>query len=317
MYKKTFLMSALLSIWIGIEARVIVVDDDGTGDYKFIREAVAAADSGDTIFVKKGVYYEALINLNIPLFLLGEDMDSTIIRGARECSFIEVSSANCTIQKFTFYASFREATGITCWNTSPFIAYNNFRWEERAFPAWGILCYGDASPVIHYNNFYILPDQGYVIYLLKDTLDIDARYNYWNTTDELEIQKMIRDSMDYGDLGTVNYTPWLEGPVGISEESSPNSPTFFLNQNSTNPFSSSTQIVYQLAGKRPTRVSLKVYNMTGRLIKVLVDEVQMSGIHAVNWNGRDYQGNKVPSGVYFYRLETEEYTAVKKVVISR
>lgn len=318
MNKKTLLMLALLSSGIGLEAKVIVVDDDGMGDYRTIGEAVAVADSGDTVFVKKGRYVVFEITLNVPLSLLGEDTDSTIIEGIRDYPMIVVGSEGCIISRFTFYTKGCNVTGVGCWGTSPLITYNNFIWEGvNAYLAHGIKCWYDASPFINYNNFYISTDLGYVIELCMDSLNIDARYNYWNTTDKLEIQEMIYDNMDYGDLGTVYYSPWLEEPVGISEESSQSSPISFLGQNFTNPFSSPTLIVYQLAGKRPMRISLKIYNTTGKLIKVLIDEVQMSGIHTVNWDGRDYQGNKVPSGIYFYRLETEGYAEVKKAVISR
>jgi hypothetical protein len=59
-------------------AKVIVVDSSGAGDYTIIQEAVANADSGDTVFVRKGTYFAPTlqdtfgsIDLNVPLYLLG------------------------------------------------------------------------------------------------------------------------------------------------------------------------------------------------------------------------------------------------------
>lgn len=52
-------------------------------------------------------------------------------------------------------------------------------------------------------------------------------------------------------------------------------------------------------------------------MRILVDQVQEGGIHQVRWDGRDRQGNPVGSGVYFYRLEAGEVSAVRKMVLVR
>lgn len=316
MYKNALLMIALLSIGVGLEARVIVVDDDGTGDYMTIQEAVAVADSGDTVFVKKG-RYSGEVYLNIPISLSGEDMDSTIIEGVWKSHIIEVGGANCIIQKFTFLAQNLAIIGVKCPGTSPRIAYNNFRWKIGSSEAIGIWCESGAFPLIQYNNFYMSPADGYAIGLFGDTLNVDARYNFWNTTNESVIQEMILDSLDIQNLGTVNYNPWLEEPVGMGEEFLQNTPAFFLIQNVTSPSNNISRILYQLAGKSSMMVNLKVYNSMGELIKILVEKIQIPGIHTVDWDGKDYHGKSVPIGLYFYRMEVGGYAAVKKVIITK
>ncbi len=87
---------------------------------------------------------------------------------------------------------------------------------------------------------------------------------------------------------------------------------FALYQNFPNPFRQTTTIKYQLPIE--TQVSLKIYDVTGRVIRRLVDVEQKPGYYAVHWDGRDDQNRRLATGVYFYRLETKEYKSTKKVV---
>ena len=72
---------------------------------------------------------------------------------------------------------------------------------------------------------------------------------------------------------------------------------FELAQNHPNPFNPSTTITYRL--EKPGMVNLIIYDMLGRKVETLVDEVKLPGSYSVLWNGKGYA-----SGVYFYRLET-------------
>jgi flagellar hook assembly protein FlgD len=54
-------------------------------------------------------------------------------------------------------------------------------------------------------------------------------------------------------------------------------------------------------GKRQ-HVSLAIYDISGRLVRTLIDRTMDSGVYTQEWNGRDANGNTVASGVYFYRL---------------
>ncbi|MGB3478965.1 MAG: T9SS type A sorting domain-containing protein, partial [bacterium] len=88
---------------------------------------------------------------------------------------------------------------------------------------------------------------------------------------------------------------------------------FHLAQNYPNPFNPNTTIAYSLP--RASRVRLSVYNIEGRLVTTLVDETQSAGDHSVDWNGTDAGHAPVASGVYFYRLDTGEYTESQKMVL--
>jgi hypothetical protein len=88
-----------------------------------------------------------------------------------------------------------------------------------------------------------------------------------------------------------------------------------LYQNNPNPFNPSTTLRFSLEGRGP--VSLTVYDVAGRLVDVLVDEVMDAGPHEVVWDGLDKAGRAVASGIYMYRLEAGEFKETRKMVLIR
>jgi 1,4-alpha-glucan branching enzyme len=88
---------------------------------------------------------------------------------------------------------------------------------------------------------------------------------------------------------------------------------FKLEQNYPNPFNPSTVIRYSILS--PSFVTLKIYDILGREVKTLVNQEQTSGMYVVNWNGSDIYGNKVSTGVYFYRIDAGNFSDVKKMLL--
>jgi PKD repeat protein len=70
-----------------------------------------------------------------------------------------------------------------------------------------------------------------------------------------------------------------------------------------------------LVTTRPGRVSVRVYDLNGRLVKTLLDESRAAGVQDVTWNGTNANGRKVASGVYFFRIDTAEGRVVKSVTV--
>ncbi|MHB8580353.1 MAG: T9SS type A sorting domain-containing protein [Ignavibacteriaceae bacterium] len=89
--------------------------------------------------------------------------------------------------------------------------------------------------------------------------------------------------------------------------------TFKVEQNYPNPFNPSTQIQYSIP--KESMVSIKVYNVLGQLINTLVDERKVAGSYSVQWNGDNFHGQPVATGVYIYRVTAGENVAVKKMVL--
>jgi len=82
-----------------------------------------------------------------------------------------------------------------------------------------------------------------------------------------------------------------------------------------NPFNPRTSIGFTV--EQAQQVTLAVYDMTGRRVVVLVDEVVGAGDHHVDWNGADEQGRTVGSGAYLVRLESLEVVESQKIMLVR
>ncbi len=85
---------------------------------------------------------------------------------------------------------------------------------------------------------------------------------------------------------------------------------FKLSHNYPNPFNPVTQISYTLA--RDGHVKLEVYNLLGQKVATLVDEYQQAGQKSVNWEAKD-----LASGIYFYKLTARDFTATRKMVLTK
>ncbi len=112
-------------------------------------------------------------------------------------------------------------------------------------------------------------------------------------------------------------------PLGVEDNPSVSVPQRYeLSQNYPNPFNPATTLPYRVGGSEfmvhgPIHTTLKIYNILGQLVRTLVDEEKAPGNYKVIWDGRDNSGKEVGSGIYFYQLKTEEYTATKKMVLLR
>jgi len=96
-------------------------------------------------------------------------------------------------------------------------------------------------------------------------------------------------------------------------ESLPNS--FVLEQNYPNPFNPVTTINYKVAEK--SLVQISVYNLMGQLVTTLVNGQQFQGTYSIQWNGKDYKGNEVSSGIYLIKMVSGSFNRVRKMMLVR
>jgi aminopeptidase N len=96
--------------------------------------------------------------------------------------------------------------------------------------------------------------------------------------------------------------------VGIDENSGVTPSEYKLHQNEPNPFNPVTNINYDIP--KNSHVKMVVYDLLGKEIRTLVNENQTAGKYTVSFNGMN-----LPSGVYLYRLETDNFTQVKKMMM--
>jgi len=119
--------------------------------------------------------------------------------------------------------------------------------------------------------------------------------------------------------------------TSVSEESdtNPKLKGYQLLQNCPNPFNQSTEIRYSCPASVSIKnkssdtkhghvhVSLKVYDLSGRVVRTLVDELQNPGYHRVVWDGKDDQNSSLPNSIYFYRIKLDNFVKTKKMILLR
>lgn len=105
-------------------------------------------------------------------------------------------------------------------------------------------------------------------------------------------------------------------PIGIKKFQNDHINSFSLSQNYPNPFNPTTKIKFDIPSstltlpKGEANVSLKIYDILGREVATLVNEELKPGSYEYEWDGSKYS-----SGVYFYRLQTKEFSQTKKLVL--
>ena len=91
--------------------------------------------------------------------------------------------------------------------------------------------------------------------------------------------------------------------------------TFSMEQGYPNPSSGRMEIKYQLP--RSGRVDLKIYNVSGQLVRTLESGNKPAGFYGVRWDGRDDQGQNVSSGIYFCKLQSSGFNATQRLTVIR
>jgi hypothetical protein len=110
---------------------------------------------------------------------------------------------------------------------------------------------------------------------------------------------------------TLGYSVWrrpLSDFIGIRKISSLITSDFFLSQNFPNPFNPSTKIRFDI--QKSCFVSLRIYNSQGREISTIVNETLSPGTYENNFDASEF-----PSGIYFYRLQSDIFSDTKKMIL--
>jgi hypothetical protein len=167
-------------------------------------------------------------------------------------------------------------------------------WDARDDPAW-LAAYNGGQPgnsTMYENRSIDLHNtfsMGEVV-LLRWRLSSDAFVTSWGWAVD-------------------NIVVTYSGATGVGD--TPGMVT--LNQNYPNPFNPSTTIPFYLPQSGAT--SLIVYDVRGRLVRTLIDDVLPAGPRNLEWDGRNNQGQRVASGVYLYRLTFGDFVQTKKMTL--
>lgn len=125
----------------------------------------------------------------------------------------------------------------------------------------------------------------------------------WDEDEDLDILVGEFDAYVNLFLNTSNPSAIAEPPTETPGE-------FSLSQNYPNPFNSSTMIYYRLP--QPTQVNLSIFNLSGQVVAVLVNEQKLAGVHVATW-----EASGVSSGIYLINLTTDRFSETRKCVIQK
>lgn len=130
---------------------------------------------------------------------------------------------------------------------------------------------------------------------------------YLNLKDGTIVSYEVSDIQQITFSGTMNIGPEDTEKIKQIVE------TFLLFQNYPNPFNVSTTFEYEIP--KSGRVEIKIFDISGRLVKRVADEFQEVGVHKTVWDGKNEYGQSVTTGMYFYQVEFENSVLLKKMML--
>jgi len=147
--------------------------------------------------------------------------------------------------------------------------------------------------------------------LIQGAGSSDQAHSYSYTDEEVKTGNTY-----YYKLADVDFngSVTFHGPISVTVEAV--TPTkYMLEQSYPNPFNPETAINFSI--KEAGKVSLKIYNLQGQLIRSLIDEEKLAGSYSIIWKGTNDQGVRVSSGTYLYTLKVNGFEATKKLVFMK
>ena len=190
----------------------------------------------------------------------------------------------------------------------------DYLWFDFTKDSGAVYTFPDHNPSNNYNvevvdkNFTLQTNWGNYSHCIKFLFDIPQFVDdekFYSFAPQVGIIEM------YGGDGPqllLDSALIIGSPTGIIYEQQSSSSLFELTQNYPNPFNPTTTISYSL--HRACYVTLKIYDVTGREVKTLVNEEKPSGIYSLELNG-----NNLSSGIYFYQLRTNKFIQTKQMVL--
>lgn len=187
------------------------------------------------------------------------------------------------------------------WPTSP-----NYWWQEKFEPGYVV------EAKIPFTQIAAISGDDVFTPVIGKRIPLDMSINDADATGSREgIMTYSPNNEDnsYQNVSKWSYT-WIGDlwTVGIEDQKTPVVKDYSLSQNFPNPFNPTTIINYSL--KTTGMVTIKVYNVLGQEVATLVNEVQNTGLHTVNFNA-----SSLSSGIYLYQIHSGNFTAVKKMML--
>jgi hypothetical protein len=172
-----------------------------------------------------------------------------------------------------------------------------------------------ASEISGENGSYALDglDEGDYTVMVSRSL---YETTFYPNTPDMESATTLAVRAD-GDMDYDNVTVTLgTGEItGLQSDVTVAPSEYELSQNYPNPFNPSTVIEYRVP--EAAQVHLQIFNVQGQLVTTLANSFQNAGAYKVTWDGTDMNGSIVPTGVYFYQIEANDFAQVRRLVFMR
>ncbi len=221
-----------------------------------------------------------ILNSGLPSGLIGQITVDFMNNKWIATSFGGLAKFNTLFNNWTVYNSTN--SGLPENNLYSVLTDGNKKWIGTQ--GSGLTYYNDTSWLVYTTSNSPLPSNAVF------NIDLDRDKNLWICTAG----------------GLVIYNP--VGIIGIYNIQRNHPLDFLLYQNYPNPFNPQTNISYEL--RVTSYVTVQIYDITGKLITDLVKQKQNAGKHVIIWDASAY-----PSGVYFYKLDVDNYSLTKKMVL--
>ncbi|KAA3597986.1 MAG: T9SS C-terminal target domain-containing protein [Calditrichaeota bacterium] len=228
-----------------------------------------------------------------PSIIQGEDTENRCVYGMYFANNTNTSSSTVKVRKVS--------TGYT--NNAVFIKENN---SSSLIFDLGKDCEEDLG-----NNSFYLSKSTNLIWNENSNIYVNAEGNFWGDSSGTLIQN-VEDASKNFDLNCfLNLDP-NEGSIPKISVGNFKG-TFKLAQNYPNPFNPTTNIEFFVPSE--SNVKIEVFNILGQNVKTLTNSKLKAGSHAVTWNGTDNNSNLVGTGVYFYRISSENFKQTRKMLL--
>ncbi len=187
--------------------------------------------------------------------------------------------------------------------------------DEILIGGWDIDTFLPPGPMEHMYNYYFTLTKDSLIEYCELTID-SAKVE---PAGDFIFAAAVDGNTDVsipGFSGPLNFTVTNSNGIILDADNNGSLPeVYYLKQNYPNPFNPTTTINYSLA--RKANVNLAVYNILGQQVKTLVNGEMSAGEYSVKWEGNDTNGDAVASGIYFYKMVSDDFVKTHKMVLMR
>lgn len=165
------------------------------------------------------------------------------------------------------------------------------------------------------NMLFVTTDPCTESYWALDYINAERVTHGWSTLDCPWIEQSSGDPYnlgvsDPGEMDVIHFDP-----SGVASDSVTAAAGTFLAPNVPNPFSDSTTLRFRLG--RPGRAAVLVAGASGRVLRHLGDRAFPAGYSELKWDGRNDSGRRLPAGIYFVKLQTDEAVKTRRVLLAQ